>query len=422
VRHGTALRRTLALLSLVPCFLAACATTPPRSGDVLDEVWETVRTHFYDPTLAGVDWPAARERARATLGAHPSQAELAAAIDAMLAELHASHTAYFKRDDPEFFVFVELFWEALEPARRARAFPDGPPALPGIGILSERVVLASGERASFVRGVLAGGPAEAAGIDLGDRLLAVEGEPFEPVASFRTRVGVPTRVRIQRSAEPSSVREVTLLPEALSPRALFLRALRSGARIVERDGAKLGYAHVWSYAGEEFQVALRELLLDGPLQDADGLVLDLRGGFGGANPEYLNLFRRDLPELEFTTRDGERTALASAWSKPTVLLIDEGTTSGKEIFAHGFQRARRGPLVGARSAGAVLGGQAFLLADGSLLYLAVQDVRVDGERLEGRGIEPDVPVSFARPFAAGADPQRERAQEVLQDLLRADWR
>jgi len=97
-----------------------------------------------------------------------------------------------------------------------------------------------------------------------------------------------------------------------------------------------------------------------------------------------------------------------------VLLIDEGTTSGKEVFAHAFQRLARGPVVGTRSAGAVLGGSAFLMADGSLLYLAVLDVRVDGERLEGRGVTPEVEVPLRRPYAAGHDPQKERALEVLR--------
>lgn len=399
--------------------LAACATAAERSGeDVLDEVWETVRARFHDPELNGADWPAARERARATLGGDRSLAATSAAVNGMLAELATSHTAFFTAEDPAYYVLLELFWEALEPERRALLFPDGPPPLPGIGILTETAALEAGGSAFFVRGVLEGSPAAAAGFVLGDRLLAVENEPFRPIASFRDRIARPTRVRVQRTEDPSSARELTVVPEALSPRAAFLRALSSGARIVERDGARLAYAHLWSYAGEELHESLRELLLAGPLAAAGGLVLDLRGGFGGANPEYLNLFRRDLPELTFVDRTGKRQTLASSWSKPVVLLVDEGTTSGKEIFAHGFRRERRGPLVGTRTAGAVIGGSAFLMRDGSLLYLAVLDTLVDGERLEGRGVAPDVEVPFARRYAAGRDPQLERALEALTTALR----
>lgn len=41
---------------------------------------------------------------------------------------------------------------------------------------------------------------------------------------------------------------------------------------------------------------------------------------------------------------------------------------------------------------AVLAGRAFLLGDGSLLLLAVAEVRVDGQRLEGVGFTPTIDV------------------------------
>jgi C-terminal processing protease CtpA/Prc len=41
--------------------------------------------------------------------------------------------------------------------------------------------------------------------------------------------------------------------------------------------------------------------------------------------------------------------------------------------------------------------------------LAVSDVRVEGERLEGRGVVPDVEVPFRLPYAAGRDPQLDAA-------------
>ena len=126
----------------------------------------------------------------------------------------------------------------------------------------------------------------------------------------------------------------------------------------------------------------------------------------------MTLFALDVPELEWRARDGSVQRMTSAWRKPVVLLIDEHTTSGKEILARAFQRAARGPIVGARSAGAVVGGSAFLLGDGSLLYLAVRDLTVDGERLEGVGVAPDVPVEFARE-AGGADEPLARALAEL---------
>ena len=67
------------------------------------------------------------------------------------------------------------------------------------------------------------------------------------------------------------------------------------------------------------------------------------------------------------------------------------------------------PLVGTRTAGALLAGTAYVLPDDSLLELAVSDAVIgDDVRLEGSGVQPDVPVPFSLPYADGQDPQLRR--------------
>jgi carboxyl-terminal processing protease len=95
------------------------------------------------------------------------------------------------------------------------------------------------------------------------------------------------------------------------------------------------------------------------------------------------------------------------------MLINGGTRSGKEVLAYGFREYRLGELVGARTEGAVLASTAFLIGDDGLLLLAVEDVLVDGKRLEGVGVEPTIEVPFDQRYAAGADPQLDRAVQVL---------
>ena len=59
-----------------------------------DEVWETVRDRFYDPRLHGLDWHALRARYRPQAESARSRDETAAVVNAMLADLKASHTRY----------------------------------------------------------------------------------------------------------------------------------------------------------------------------------------------------------------------------------------------------------------------------------------------------------------------------------------
>jgi carboxyl-terminal processing protease len=127
----------------------------------------------------------------------------------------------------------------------------------------------------------------------------------------------------------------------------------------------------------------------------------------------MDIFNPTAPVLTHQRRDGEPTTVEAAWHKPVVMLIDSGTRSGKELLAYAFKKHKVGVLVGERTAGAVLGGSPRPLSDGSLLLIAVTDVRVDGEKLEGVGVSPDIEVRRDLPYSAGKDPQIEAAVRVL---------
>ncbi|MCK1710690.1 hypothetical protein IVA83_16920 [Bradyrhizobium sp. 143] len=89
-----------------------------------------------------------------------------------------------------------------------------------------------------------------------------------------------------------------------------------------------------------------------------------------------------------------------------------GTRSGQEVLAYGFKKYQLGEVIGSRTEGAVLAATAFLIG-GGLLLLAVEDVRVDGERLESVGVAPTIEVQ-ADPASMGlGDPQLDRAIAVL---------
>ena len=114
--------------------------------------------------------------------------------------------------------------------------------------------------------------------------------------------------------------------------------------------------------------AVAEALAAGPLKDADGLVLDLRGRWGGGSSDAAELFLGDTPSFRLIPRGGEDILANVRWRRPLVAIIDEGTRSGLEVFAYAL-KANGIPLVGTRTAGALLAGSAYLLPDDSLLEM-----------------------------------------------------
>src|ERR1700734_4368367 len=333
-----------------------------------DQVWELVRDRFYDPRLNGLDWQEQRLRFRPDAASARSQEEAAVVINAMLAKLGASHTHYYTPEDPAYYQLADIFVFALEHRGLERVFPPGGVSYPGIGVFTE----ADNQGRAFVTGVIEGAPAHAAGVLTGDEILSADNRPFRPVASFRGKVGSPVSLEIRRASGAAPI-AISVSPADLRPNEMFLRGLKESARIIAADKAKIGYVHVWSYANRRIQSALEDLMSDGPLKDADALVWDLRGGWGGAQPQYLALFNPRAPTMQVKDRNGETGLVDVKWRKPVAMLINQGTRSGKEVLAYGFKEYRLGELIGQRTEGAVLAATAFLIGDDGLLLLAAGD-------------------------------------------------
>ncbi len=170
----------------------------------------------------------------------------------------------------------------------------------------------------------------------------------------------------------------------------------------ESDGRRIGYLRLWTLSSPDgLDIAARELAT-GRLKDADGVVVDLRGRWGGGPPDAAELFVGDTPNFRLISRSGKDMLANVRWRRPVVAIIDEGSRSGLELFAYAL-KANGIPLVGTRTAGALLAGRAYLLPDDSILELAVSDAVIDdGVRLEGRGVEPDVTVRSPCPTPTDA--------------------
>jgi carboxyl-terminal processing protease len=383
--------------------------SPEAYQTAFDEVWEIVRDRFYDPRLRGLDWQTMGARYRPQAASARSREELAVVVNTMLAELGSSHTHYYTPEDLAYYQLADIFSDALRRRGLQRVFPSGEISYPRIGVFTQ----VDDRGRPFATGVVEGTPAHQGGLLLGDEILSLDGHPFRPVDSFRGKVGVASSLWIRRTAagEPMAI---SVVPAEIHPNAMFLRGLQASAHIITAgNNFRVGYVHIWSYAGSRYQSALETLIAEGPLRDADALVWDLRDGWGGAEPQYLDLFNLRAPTMQVTNRNGETGIVGVKWRKPVAMLINGGTRSGKEVLAYGFKKYRIGELVGVRTEGAVLAATAFLIGDGGLLLLAVDDVLVDGQRLEGVGVTPTIEVAFDPRYASGSDPQLERAVQIL---------
>ena len=202
----------------------------------------------------------------------------------------------------------------------------------------------------------------------------------------------------------------------LQPAETFNDAIRKSVRVVERDGARIGYLRIWSFASrgvEEVHHGSAHLRAAEERRRAGARHART---WGGAPPDATDLFVGRSPTMTVTDRDGETEHRDDE-------LAEAGGRNHRRRIAqrHGdpgaWPEAGGVPLVGTKTAGDVLAGRAFMLKDNSILELAVLDVHVDGMRLEGNGVTPDIEIPFDLRYADGADPQFDRAVDEMDRLL-----
>ena len=408
--------RTVALAALALPFLIAAAaptdTPAPWTGDpVIDKTVSIVDKNFWNPAAL----PAFHDAVRAVNAGSGNAAlitDTATAETRILAALGASHTQRLTPDELDYYELAGVFSYPLHDMLKAVFPPKGDVAYDGIGIASK---LIAGTR--FITAVYDGSPADKAGLKAGDEIIFADGKPFEEIGSFKGKAGDAVTLSVRHQAGGTPV-DVAVRVASIDPQQEFVDAIRNSIHVVDGDSHKVGVIHLWSYTTDEItNVVNRALATD--LKDVDGIVLDLRSRWGGVPPEAAESFVGGTIDMQSIDRDGRAHYESSAFHKPVVAIIDEGTRSSMEILAYTLQKAGI-PLVGVPTAGNVLAATAYGLPDGSILELAVQNVLIDGQSLEGHPITPDVTVPFDVRYADGADPQMDAALAELDRHLKPE--
>ena len=226
-----------------------------------------------------------------------------------------------------------------------------------------------------VSDVIAGGPCEKVGVQIGDRLVAVDGA--NATGDSITSAWIFKHLRGKKGTEV----QLTILRQGFSA-PLEFHVVRDKIPIYSVSGSfmiddETGYIHLSRFARTSFKEvddAIRTLKRQG----MKNLIFDLRGNSGGfldiasaiAN-EFLPQGRlivytegRTQKRQDFVSRRG-----GSFTSGELVVLVDEYSASASEIVSGAVQDWDRGTVVGRRTFGKGLVQRMFPLKDGSQVRL-----------------------------------------------------
>ncbi len=269
-----------------------------------------------------------------------------------------------------------------------------------------------------INSTMNGSPAEEAGLQSGDLVIAVNGNDVTGIDPSVVLLDI-------RGPENSSV-TLTIRREGVDPFDVDIIRRRIETASVEGKMLDDGIAYIsMEQFGDKTTQELRETLDTLMKNDPKGLIFDLRNNGGGwlntaieTASEFLPvgttvLLERDGEGVEtvYKTQQGGGRAL----DVPMVVLINENSASASEIVTGALMVNDRAAVIGKTSYGkGSVQIQPELSNGGAVSVTIARWYMPDGTLIHGVGIKPDIEVDYTvEDFESDVDPQLDAAIEYL---------
>lgn len=311
-------------------------------------------------------------------------------------------------DDPYTFYYT--------PEELKREQEDTAGVYYGIGTLLQNT--AEGE-IGIVR-VFPGSPAEAAGLHVGDVIVAVDGDAvsgadgrsyLEAVRRMRGGEGTRVTLTVRRDGERMAI-PVTRGDVKIS---------YASYRVLDGN---IGYISISQFTGDAAQV-FHQAIGEFRLRGVSGLVIDVRNNPGGLLDQAVSIADALLPKgvIVYTQqRDGSRqdyTSDAEYFDVPLAVLVNDMSASASEILAGSVQALGRGVVVGLKTYGkGVVQSLQTFQSDGAGMQLTTSSYYDALDRCpQGVGVQPDIEVALeGQGLPPEPDPQ---SDNQLAEAIRA---
>ncbi|HEY3145221.1 MAG TPA: S41 family peptidase [Dongiaceae bacterium] len=254
-----------------------------------------------------------------------------------------------------------------------------------------------------------GTPAAEAGLQPGDLISALDGQPImglslnDAVEKMRGEVGSAIKLTIIRGDQDPF--DVTLKRAVIAVKSVRW----------ELEDGKIGYVRISSFS-EKTDSGLKDALAklkDATKGDLEGLVLDLRNNPGGLLDQAIAVCDDFMDKGEIVSTRGRKTEEAQRWNaeagdlmdgKPIVILINGGSASASEIVSGALQDQRRAILLGTKSFGKGSVQSIIPIPNhGAIRLTTARYYTPSGRSIQAKGIEPDIEVQQAKVEALGPE-------------------
>lgn len=284
----------------------------------------------------------------------------------------------------------------------------------------------------LVTAVLEGYPAHISGINRGDVITAINGARFHPIESFnleRNKVGgfIPaTTEQLLSLTRGASNLELSVRPIHENLFDSYRTATSNSVLEFSAGNKIIGYIRFWGLSRATNDMITYQNVLRS-LDHTDGIIFDLRNSFGFLDPLHLDLvFTNRDTYFNFSDRENSETSFAELspilnadpYRKPIALLLNQDTRGGSELFAYQLDKLERVISLGEATKGEL--GQfdsGNNQNDPGITYVISNELLIDGQSLEGIGIQPERIILYPYESITRGDPQYDAAINALLGII-----
>lgn len=383
---------------------------PPQEWrQIFYEAWRINRDYFYDPNMHGCDWPAMKKKYEKFLPELSCRDDLNRLIQWMCSELAVGHHRGGGGDTPYERKTIQ------------------------VGLLGADYEIANGRyRFKKIYGGLNWNPElrspltePGVNVKVGEYLLAVDGKQIIPSDNlfkyFENKADKIVEITVGPSPDGKGARTVKVVPIAdefgLRNRDWVESNLK---RVEEATGGRVAYVYVPNTSTQGYMYFRRYFF---PQAYKEAIIVDERFNGGGQVADYyIDWLNKPFIAMWAMRYGADLKTPSASIQGPKVMLINEMAGSGGDLLPWMFRHFKLGPLVGKRTWGGLVGVLGFpVLMDGGNITapnLAFW-TEEEGFGIENVGVPPDIEVEITpADYAAGRDPQLEKAIEVIMDLLK----
>ncbi len=392
--------------------------------EILDIVWETINTEYFDATFNGLNWQAEYDYYKPIIKSCKENDSLYHYLNQMLFKLNVSHLFALPANYKDEIGSPQLFLDGT------------------LGI-DLRLI----NREAIITSVKNNSVAFKAGVKPGYRITEVNGKTINSFIEEKRNSPNPpfNNININLLSTENIIRELYGTPGDAVGITYFdekKKENRVSLQLENRSSQKVSfipslppmYASLYkrvisdSIAYIHFDVFL-PVLLDSIVSSISeyneypNLIIDIRGNPGGDFITRRTIAEQFVSERTLFWKYQRRNDVNDVYLNPVqkpykgkvVILIDELSSSSSEEFSGAMKAINRATIIGQKTAGKVVTMEIVELTDGGLFVYPNQQTRTCKNKvLEAAGVLPDIVVDWNKDdLLIGIDTQLEKAIEYL---------